>query len=79
MQQQGLVRGPEQPQAQQEQQALRRALAPQRVREEQPVPERRLAQVVRAVPQEQRHAVLLVWIVQQVHCCLRAAIHAAFR
>ena len=53
MQQQGLVRGPEQPQAQQEQQALRRervvsprvvrrALAPQRVGEEQPVPERRL-------------------------------------
>ena len=62
----------------------RRALAPQQAQEGQ---EGQLLRVQRLEPevqlglvvlqQEQRHAVLLVWIVQQVRCCLRAAIRAA--
>ena len=58
----------------------RRVLAPQQVLEGQPLRVLRLGLVVQRAPQEQqeqRHAVLLVWIVQQVRCCLRAAIRAA--
>ena len=61
----------------------RRALALQQVQEGQLLRVQRLEPEVQlglvVLQQEQRHAVLLVWIVQQVHCCLRAAIHAAFR